>query len=250
VRQGHRGDTLRQVAAPDLVVEHTAERCAHCRARLLANSKIGEEKRQVFDLPETPLVVTEHRAAIHGCRACGRRTRAAFPEGVVSPAQYGERIKAAAVYLNAQQLVPEERVAQVLQDLFDAAAACGASVASWARRKAEALAPLYRAIGARVATAPVRCLDETGLRIAGATRWLHTASTPTHTFYRADEPRSAVPVCQGGVVVHDHWRAYYSLENVDHAFCNAHLLRELQAVCDRLPVGSLAKYAMGTKVTR
>jgi transposase len=230
VRQGHRGDTLRQIAEPDWIVEHRAERCADCQARLLADAKIGEEKRQVFDLPETPLIVTEHRAAIQICAACGRRTRAAFPEGVVSPAQYGERIKATGVYLNAQQLVPEERVAQVLQDLFGAPAACGASVAAWGRAKAEALAPLYRAIGERVAAAPVRCLDETGLRIAGASCWLRTASTSTYTFYRADEPRSAVLACEGGVVVHDHWRAYYGLENVDHAFCNAHRLRELQAL--------------------
>ncbi len=62
--------------------------------------------------------MTEHRAAVHDCLACGRRTRADFPEGVVSPAQYGERVKAAAIYLNAQQLVPEERTAQVLRDLF------------------------------------------------------------------------------------------------------------------------------------
>ena len=110
--------------------------------------------------------------------------RPKFPEGVVSPVQYGERLRAAGVYLNAQQLVPEERTAQVLQDLFGAAAACGASVAAWVRRKAEALAEVYRRIGERVAAAPVRCLDETGFRIAGATRWLHTASTPTHTFYR------------------------------------------------------------------
>ena len=230
-QKGHRGDTLRQVAEPDRIVEHAAERCAHCRARLLADSKAGDEKRQVFDLPEKPLIVTEHRAAIHDCPACGRRTRAAFPEGVVSPAQYGERVKAAGVYLNAQQLVPEERTAQVLQDLFGAAA-CGATVAGWVRCKAEALASVYRSIGECVAAAPVRCLDETGFRIAGTTRWLHTASTPTHTFYRADEPRSAVPALQGGVVVHDHWRAYLSLETVDHAFCNAHLLRELQAVCE------------------
>ena len=229
---GHRGDTLRQVAEPDAIVEHAAEVCEHCQARLPADSKVDEEKRQVFDLPEKPLIVTEHRAAVHDCPACGRRTRADFPEGVVSPAQYGERVKAAAVYLNAQQLVPEERTAQVLQDLFGAAAACGASVAAWVRRKAEALAPVHHGIGACVAAAPVRCLDETGFRIAGATRWLHTASTLTHTFYRAGEPRSAVPEFEGGVVVHDHWRAYLSLENVDHAFCNAHLLRELQAVSE------------------
>ena len=231
-QKGHGGDTLRQVAEPDLIVAHTAQSCAHCQAPFLPASKIGEEKRQVFDLPQKPLIVSEHRAAIYGCAACGQRTRADFPEGLVSPAQYGERLKAAAIYLNAQQLVPEERTAQIFQDLFGATATCGASVASWVRRKAQALEPAYRAIGECVRGARVRCLDETGLRIAGATRWLHTASTPTHTFYRADEPRSAMPELEGGVVVHDHWRAYYGLENVDHAFCNAHLLRELQAVCE------------------
>jgi transposase len=233
-QKGHDGGTLRQVGEPDRIVEHRVEACAHCQARLPSGSKIGEEKRQVFDLPEKPLIVSEHRAAIHGCAACGQRTRAAFPEGVVSPAQYGERIKAAAVYLNAQQLVPEERVAQILADLLGAATACGASVAGWVRAKAQALEPVYRAIGQSVAAARVRCLDETGLRIGGLTRWLHTASTLTHTFYRADAPRSAVFACEGegGVVVHDHWRAYYGLESVDHAFCNAHLLRELQAVSE------------------
>lgn len=231
-QRGHDGDTQRQVAEPDAIVEHAAEVCEHCRALLPADSKVAEERRQVFDLPEKPLIVTEHRAAVHDCPACGLRTRAAFPAGVISPAQYGERVRAAAVYLNAQQLVPEERTAQILQDLFGAAATCGASVAGWVRRKAEALEPVWRAIGACVAAAPVRCLDETGFRIAGATRWLHTASTLTHTFYRAGEPRSAVPEFEGGVVVHDHWRAYYALENVLHAFCNAHLLRELQAVSE------------------
>ena len=117
-QRGHDGDTLRQVAEPDAIVAHAPEVCERCEAPLPADSKVGEERRQVFDLPERPLLVTEHRAAVHACPACRWRTRAAFPEGVVSPAQYGERVRAAAVYLNAQQLVPEERTAQILNDLF------------------------------------------------------------------------------------------------------------------------------------
>ena len=165
-QKGHRGDTLRQVAEPDLIIEHAAEQCAHCQARLSTDSKIGEEKRQVFDLPERPLIVTEHRAAIHGCATCGRRTRADFPEGVVSPVQYGERFKGGCLSQRAATRA-EERVAQVLQDLFGAAAACGASVAAWVRRKAEALAEVYRGIGECVAAAPVRCLAETGFASPG-----------------------------------------------------------------------------------
>jgi len=231
-QKGHSGETLRQVADPDAVVEHKASACRHCCAGLDAKSVIGAEKRQVFELPERLLRVTEHRACVYRCPHCRGETRAAFPEGVGAPAQYGERFKATAVYLNAQQLVPEDRVAQVLADLFGAAA-CAASVAAWGQAKARALTPVYRAIGARAGQENVRCLDETGLRVAGKTGWLHTTSTLAYTFYRAGEPRSAVPKdLQGGVVVHDHFLPYRGLENVEHAFCNAHLLRELNAVVD------------------
>jgi transposase len=231
-QKGHSGETLRQVAEPDAVIDHQALACRHCCAELDAQSVIGAEKRQVFDLPERLIRVTEHRACVHRCPHCCGETRAAFPEGVAAPAQYGERFKAAAVYLNAQQLVPEDRVAQLLADLFGAAA-CAASVAAWVQAKARALDAIYRAIGARAGQESVRGLDETGLRVAGKTGWLHTTSTLAYTFYRAGEPRSAVPKdLQGGVVVHDHFLPYRGLENVEHAYCNAHLLRELNAVID------------------
>ena len=119
-QKGHKGDTLRQVAAPDRVVRHEASHCRHCRAPLQPGMARGVETRQVFDLVERPLIVTEHRATIYRCARCRGATRAAFPEGVVSPAQYGERIKAAAIYLNVQQLIPEDRAAQALSDLFGA----------------------------------------------------------------------------------------------------------------------------------
>jgi hypothetical protein len=44
-RKGHRGDTLREAAEPDAIIERAAERCAHCQARLFADSNVGEEKR-------------------------------------------------------------------------------------------------------------------------------------------------------------------------------------------------------------
>jgi transposase len=232
-QKGHRGDTLRQVADPDRIVDHTASACGHCSAALDPSSVIGEEKRQVFDLPERLLEVTEHRVSIHRCPHCRLNTRAAFPEGVVSPAQYGERFKATAVYINQSQLIPEDRVAQALQDLFGAARVCSASVAEWARRKTRALQEVYRAIGERTVGESVRCLDETGLRIAGKLGWLHTTSTLAYTFYRAGEPRAAVPGdLKRGVVVHDHFGPYNKMTGVEHAFCNAHLLRELKAVIE------------------
>src|ERR1700679_3033109 len=105
-QEGHAGDTLRQVASPDLVVSHEACVCEHCRLPLDPKGAIGVEKRQVFALPERLLLGTEHQASAYRCARCRRVTKAAFPEGVVSPAQYGERFKAAAVYMNVQQMIP------------------------------------------------------------------------------------------------------------------------------------------------
>ena len=53
------------------------------------------EKRQVFDLPEPRMIVSEHQASVYTCAACHGTTRAAFPDGVTSSVEYGEGIKAA-----------------------------------------------------------------------------------------------------------------------------------------------------------
>src|SRR5258706_16451315 len=49
---GHRGETLRLVATPDVVVEHRPAVCAGCQAPLAADAPVVlRERRQVHDLP-------------------------------------------------------------------------------------------------------------------------------------------------------------------------------------------------------
>lgn len=232
-QKGHKGDTLRQVADPDRIVRREASHCRHCQALLAPEMARGVEARQVFDLIERPLIVTEHRASIYRCARCRGVTRAAFPAGVVGPTQYGERIKAAAIYLNVRQLIPEDRAAEALSDLFGAPRLCPASLMAWVGRRAQDLERVHARIGARVAEAKVRHLDETGLRVAGKLHWLHTTSSQTLTFYRAEEKRGAIPLeLKGGVVVHDGFAPYGGLGQVEHALCNAHHLRELKALIE------------------
>jgi transposase len=231
---GHAGDTLKPVAKPDVVERHEAEACRHCLAGLTIAMVTGVEKRQVFDLPEPRLEVTEHQAMIYRCPHCRGQTTASFPEGVISAAQYGPRVRAAAVYLNVQQLIPEDRVAQAMADLFGAATLCPDSVVAWGKRKAEEFEALAARIAALVARAAVRHLDETGFRVAGKGQWLHTASTTALTSYRVSAKRGDLPKgFRGGVIVHDHFKPYYAMPGgVRHALCNAHHLRELKALID------------------
>ena len=229
---GHKGRTLRQAANPDRIEPHAADCCRYCQAGLTPAMVTDVAKRQVFELPEPRLEVTEHRASIYCCAECGRRTTADFPEGVTSPAQYGPRVKAVAIYLNVQQLIPEDRVAQAMQDLFGVGRLRPASLVAWGKKKAVEWAGVTAQIAALVAKAPVHNLDETGFRV-GKLQWLHTASTPALTLYRVSEKRGEVTKgLEGGVIVHDHFNPYYSLPGVEHALCNAHHLRELKALIE------------------
>lgn len=230
---GHKGDTLPPKDTPDRIEFHAATTCRHCQAGLTAAMVTDVERRQVFDLPHPRLEVTEHQVSIYRCHHCQCTTKAAFPDTVTAHVQYGRRVRAAAVYLNVQQLIPEDRVCEAMADLFAATSLCPASVVAWTAKAADAQAPVVAQIVAQIAAVTVRHLDETGFRIGGKTRWLHSASTAVHTHYRVGETRGDVPrTMADGVIVHDHFKPYYTLHGAQHALCNAHHLRELNALIE------------------
>jgi transposase len=229
---GHRGQTLRMVPTPDHTVRHPVDRCTGCGRSLADQVPDRVERRQVFDLPEPKLEVTEHQADVKTC-ACGCVTRAAFPPEVTAPVQYGLRVKSVAVYLKEYQLLPFDRLTEILRDLFACDTFSEGTLANLTTACADRLAPVEAIIHAQVAIADVVGFDETGVRATGSLHWLHTASTRWLTWYcahqrRGREAMDAADILPGfqGRAVHDFWRPYLQYD-CDHAFCNAHLLREL-----------------------
>jgi transposase len=231
-QKGHKGETLRQVTDPNQVVNHYPPACSMCGVGLDPETSVGHSTRQVFDLPQPqPLVVTEHRAHDCQCPACGAKTRAPFPDGVNAPVQYGARITAFVIYLLHYQLLPENRLAALMADLFGVKVAA-ATIARMSRTCAQRLRGFAATVRDLVAGAPVKHMDETGFRIGGKTQWLHVASTALLTFYRVCAKRGSLLANVAGIVVHDHWKPYYTMQGVLHALCNAHHLRELKALVE------------------
>ncbi len=115
---GHRGETLRAVRHPRHKVVHRVERCEHCQASPEEVEASRVIKRQVFDLPEVTIEVTEHQVEVKECPVCGKTNRVSFPEGVTQAVQCGPRLKAQAVYLNQNHHIPVERTREVLKDLY------------------------------------------------------------------------------------------------------------------------------------
>jgi transposase len=233
---GHPGTTLRLVDTPDRVVLHRplAPQCGACGAALAGgNEHPDAERRQVVDLPPPRLEVVEHRVVRVTCPACGAQTAGAFPVGVTQPVQYGDRLKAAGVYLHAYQLVPYARTQEVLEALFGAAPSEGTLLAAEMACGA-GLVSVEAAIAAALRRASVGHFDETSVRVDGHRAWWHVASTATLTYYAVHPKRGtgaldALGVLPGftGVAVHDAYASYLTYPDCAHALCNAHLLREL-----------------------
>ncbi len=230
---GHQGQTLRLVATPDTVVEHRPVVCMHCQAPLADAPVVGQERRQVYELPPLQLVVREHQALHLRCLACQAVSAGLFPPEAPSRVQYGPRLRAFAVYLVAQQFVPYGRVRQLLADLLAAPVSLGTLV-GWVQRAAQVLAPVEAATKAALGRAPVLHSDETPVRVHGRWQWVHVSSTPGLTHYglhaqRGRQATDAIGILPGyhGVSVHDGWAAYRAYPNARHALCNIHHLREL-----------------------
>jgi len=95
----------------------------------------------------------------------------------------------------------------------------------------------------RIAAAPVAHFDETGLRVDGKLR-VHSASTGKYSLIIVHDKRGTAAMDAAGVLptftgvaVHDAWAPYDTYRYARHALCNAHVLRELQAVQDQSPAG-------------
>lgn len=84
--------------------------------------------------------------------------------------------------------------------------------------------------------------DETGLRVAGASGWVHAARTEELTHFAYDTRRGRAAMQEVGILpqfkgtlVRDGYRSYSRFERCRHALCNAHLLRDLVFVAELSP---------------
>src|SRR5262249_17340634 len=80
-QKGHPGETLRRVENPDVIVDHYPEGCANCALKMTPEMDTGYQSRQVFDVPEPKVVVTEHRATAACARIVKRSRRRPFRRG-------------------------------------------------------------------------------------------------------------------------------------------------------------------------
>lgn len=236
-QKGHPGKTLKFSDEPDVI--HPLPLTGHCGCGQTWETVSVTDRlaRQVHDLPELRLYVTEYQAEVKVCPNCGCRGQAPFPEDVAGQVQYGPRLHAFTTFLNVEHFVPLKRVTQITDALFGASISDG-TVALNLQLAAAQLHAFEDQLKAGLKRQAVLHADETGAKVDGKLNWFHVACFAKGTLYTLHKERGYAAIEAAGVltdftgvIVHDAWRTYFRLPG-EHALCNAHLLRELRKLSE------------------
>ena len=237
-QRGHRGDTLKRTEYPDYVKLHLPIQCSCC-GRMFGDDDFSEmiQGRQVFDLSEPKLEVTEHRIGRISC--CGRPHEGEYPADVRAPVQYGAGVRALVAKLSVDCRMPMEQISGLFEDMYGYPLNA-ATIESVLQRAYELSAPIEEEIRSALLRTETVHSDETGIRAAGKPHWLHATSTGSHTLLFMHQKRgtdalkseSSVLKNFTGNAVHDCWSPYFRFDGTRHVLCGAHLLRELAGLTE------------------
>jgi len=241
---GDPGTTLAQVPDPDHIVVCAPDRCAGCGHDLADAPAAAEHKRQVLEAPPPPPrpVVTEYRVQARVCGVCGVTSVGQAPGFASGRAQYGPGVCAHAANLTVANHVPVGRAAGLLGDLLGVGCSVG-FVAGVRGRAAGLLEPFMARVRELLGQAGVLYVDETPGRAGGGLVYVHVACTEflthLHTGGRSADDIDAGGVLGGysGTIVRDGYAGYGHLTDALHAWCGAHLLRDLREVWEFDPSG-------------
>jgi len=232
---GSIGTNLKKVSKPDHIEILEINSCKNCNHNLVdVNSKLTGTKQE-FDIPKIKIEVKEYQQHSKICPCCNSINKPEFPSHLKSYVQYGDNIKIFIAYLNTYQMLPYDRVSELIKD-FTTHKLSNGTIYNMLNSFYDKLEPFENDIKKLLLQSNVIHLDETGNRVKNKLHWTHTISTSIATYYMIHQKRgkeamdemAILPIFEG-IAVHDHWKPYNKY-NCTHSFCNAHHLRELKGV--------------------
>ena len=229
-----RCDNVRDTESVETI---TPTECSGCGSGLREVPVLNTEERKEIDILYEiyeRTVISESKQ----CPDCGQETIASFPTGMDGPIQYGIGIKAAIINFLIFQMISLQRVQDHFTGLIGRVIS-QSTMLKYISNLSKSLADWEKHTIEQLLKASVMHVDETSMRVNKKTFWVHTYSSGDLVLQfihpsRGREAINDIGILEryGGVVVHDGWGPYFTYENVIHALCLAHILRELKFIED------------------
>lgn len=229
---GHPGHTLEMSSSPEVIKGLKSIYCQQC-GDSLPEEQMVLSTRQVVDIPPVRPVYTEYRQYGSRCPGCAHFQKAAYPEAVSAPIQYGSQVEAYVAYLSVYQYLPYQRLCLLLKDVFGLSISEG-SISNLLQRAASKASPVYEQIQAELERASYVGSDETGAKVNGKNWWIWTWQNVKNTFLKASPSRGSQTVKETfpnglpkATVGSDRWAAQLKTTSQAKQLCLAHLQRDL-----------------------
>ena len=233
-------------ATPTQRVEHAVGSCPDCGAGL--SGGWVQRTREIIDLPQVPVQVTEHVYIARTCPACRRRCIPS-PEldGVVlGQGRLGINLISRIATLREEARLPIRTIQWYLRTVHGLRLSLGAIVSALHRTSQRAQDAVAQIL-AQIRASPVVHADETGWREDGHNGYVWTFSTPNQRYFlRRNRSKAVVDEVlerAAGVLVSDFYSGYHHYDGPIQR-CWAHLLRDIHDLQALYPVdGPLARWA-------
>jgi transposase len=233
----------------DQIKDYRLDRCPDCGTRLQPNTREPPRTLQQVELPETPLVVTEHRAHAAWCPHCRKTHYADLPPEVERAGLVGPRLSALVAWLKGAGHCSFSTTARFCRDVLGLDLSLG-QLAKVIGKASVAMAPAYETLANRLPKEPCLNVDETGHKENGDGLWTWVFRARLYTLFKIEPSRGSEVLSEtlgrefAGVLGCDYFSAYRKYMgdgDVLVQFCLAHLIREVKFLAD-LPDPVTANY--------
>lgn len=244
-----KSNLIENITASETSETLTPVECLKCGEDLAPVKVVRTEERKKIDIlyeVVTHTVVSE----VKKCPDCGHINKRNFPKGMDGLIQYGNGIKTMIIDFLCVQMMSLQRVEEHLNGLLRRVISqaimlkyiyqFNESLENWEKEQIE-----------NILKYKVMHCDETSSRVNKKNFWVHSYSSGDITLKFVHEERGMNAINDidiipryGGVIVHDCWASYLAYDNVEHALCGSHLLRELKFIED------LNKFSWATRMKK
>lgn len=222
----------RKRLVPTDIVYHALDTCPNCARKLSGGWE--HDRRQVVDLPDARVRVTDNVRIARRCGVCGKRwiPKLELSGQVVDKCSFGVGMMSVIAAMSSVCRMPYRTIQKMLGLLYGVKISVG-EVVGVLHKVSELVEPTCEGLLGEIRGSPVVNADETGWREDGVNGYIWSFSTPNVKYFHYDHSRGSRVVKEvlreefEGVLVTDFYAAYNVYEGVKQR-CWVHLLRDLK----------------------
>lgn len=232
-QKGHIKDIVNLFDNPNEIVKLKEETCS-CGGRIEYKGNIVRTQKQDIKITS---IVTEYHHYQGVCPCCGKvHTNNHKKQDKMNPKSFGNYIKAFVAVLSSIGIVSVNRIQKMVSNFTDNKISISQSQITNILKEAETILKTERQnIINRLKISKILHVDETTLKYKRDFKWITILTNGKDiAFFVNDEKGhklsqelNDILTDYKGILVHDHFKHYYSFTKCSHAECNAHVIRYL-----------------------